>query len=189
MLGLSERLKERLSREGNKIMLITSIAILSVVLAILLFYVTKLHKQITQQHNLVIELNNSNNRDKITHSDELRQLREWANSQIALARNDSRKRSRHAIEGELRETFYPYTQWWQYDNQSDARFIGAPIDFIVFNGLATGNLKEIIFIEIGKETKQLNPHEKQVRDTIQQGKVRWECIKIDMQGDVNGKQQ
>jgi predicted Holliday junction resolvase-like endonuclease len=81
--------------------------------------------------------------------------------------------------------------WWAYSSQSDARFIGHPIDFIVFNGLTDGELKEVIFVEVGNENKEreLNKHERQVRDIIQQGKVRWECIKINLGEEKNNGKQ
>ncbi len=74
------------------------------------------------------------------------------------------------------EQLAPYLPEFKYD-PTEARFIGSPIDLIVFPGLATGNPQEIVIMEIktGK-TSQLTPEERKIRQLIEDGMVRWELI-------------
>ena len=56
----------------------------------------------------------------------------------------------------------------------DCRFIGKPVDFIVFKGMNEQSISEVIFLEIKSgKSKTLNQQEKRLRDAIQAGRVRW----------------
>jgi predicted Holliday junction resolvase-like endonuclease len=58
---------------------------------------------------------------------------------------------------------------------SEARFIGKPVDFLIFNGMDEENIKEVIFVEVktGKYPR-LNNNERTLKDAINRDKnVRW----------------
>ena len=84
--------------------------------------------------------------------------------------------SRAVLGGKFVEQLAPYLPEFKYD-PTEARFIGSPIDLIVFPGLASGDPEEIVIIEIktGK-TGQLTPQERKIRKLIEDGMVRWELI-------------
>ena len=84
--------------------------------------------------------------------------------------------SRAVLGGKFVEQMAPYLPEFKYD-PTEARFIGSPIDLIIFPGLATGDPKEIVIMEIktGK-TSQLTPQERKIRQLIEDGMVRWELI-------------
>ncbi len=84
--------------------------------------------------------------------------------------------SRAVLGGKFVEQLTPYLPQFRYD-PTEARFIGSPIDLIVFPGLATGDPREIIIMEIktGKNC-QLTPQERKIRRLIEEGMVRWELI-------------
>lgn len=84
--------------------------------------------------------------------------------------------SRAVLGGKFVEQLTPYLPEFRYD-PTEARFIGSPIDLIVFPGLATGNPREIVIMEIktGKNC-QLTPQERKIRQLIEDGMVRWELI-------------
>lgn len=84
--------------------------------------------------------------------------------------------SRAVLGGKFVEQLAPYLPEFKYD-PTEARFIGSPIDLIVFPGLASGDPKEIVIMEIktGK-TGQLTPQERKIRQLIEDGMVRWELI-------------
>jgi predicted Holliday junction resolvase-like endonuclease len=59
-------------------------------------------------------------------------------------------------------------------NPRDARFIGSPIDIIVFNGLEDGVMHEIVFLEIKTgEGAALSQKQRQIRDAILDKRVVW----------------
>jgi predicted Holliday junction resolvase-like endonuclease len=56
----------------------------------------------------------------------------------------------------------------------DCRFVGKPVDFIVFKGMNEKNISGVIFLEVksGSE-KRLNDQEKQLREAVLAGRVTW----------------
>lgn len=84
--------------------------------------------------------------------------------------------SRAVLGGKFVEQLAPYLPEFKYD-PTEARFIGSPIDLIVFPGLATGDPKEIVIMEIktGKNC-QLTPQQRKISQLVEEGMVRWELI-------------
>lgn len=100
----------------------------------------------------------------------------WKAEYEDIIRKDAVTKSQAVVAGKVTEHFIPFLEGWKY-NARDARFMGAPVDFIVFDGLSEGNLKQIIFVEVKTNKAQLNQREKQIRDIISNGKVRWEELR------------
>ena len=84
--------------------------------------------------------------------------------------------SRAVLGGKFVEQLAPYLPEFKYD-PTEARFVGSPIDLIVFPGLAAGDPQEIVIMEIktGKFS-HLTPEERKIRQLIEDGMVRWELI-------------
>lgn len=103
------------------------------------------------------------------------EARRWE-TEIEKARREAITQSRAVLGGKFVEQLAPYLPEFKYD-PTEARFIGSPIDLIVFPGLATGNPQEIVIIEVktGK-TSYLTPEERKIRQLIEDGMVRWELI-------------
>jgi predicted Holliday junction resolvase-like endonuclease len=110
-------------------------------------------------------------------------FRHWLETEIeALEQEKQRIRraaviqSRAVLGGKFVEQLAPYLPEFRYD-PTEARFIGSPIDLIVFPGLAAGEPKEIVIMEIksGKSC-QLTPQERKIRQLVEDGMVRWELI-------------
>jgi predicted Holliday junction resolvase-like endonuclease len=56
-------------------------------------------------------------------------------------------------------------------------FVGKGIDYIIFDGLSSGNLKEIVFLEIKSGSSTQNNNEKMIEEIIKRGKVRYEVMR------------
>ncbi len=93
-------------------------------------------------------------------------------------RKDAIERSKSVIMGKVTEHLVPYMPDFKY-NPKDVRFIGSPIDLIIFDGLDEGNVRKIVFAEIktGK-TASLSEREKKVKKAVESKKVSWELIHI-----------
>jgi predicted Holliday junction resolvase-like endonuclease len=91
--------------------------------------------------------------------------------------------SRAVLGGKFTEQMVPYLPDFKYD-PTEARFIGSPIDLIVFPGLARGDPEEIVIMEIktGKNA-QLTPQERKIRQLIETGMVRWELLQKPKEGE------
>jgi predicted Holliday junction resolvase-like endonuclease len=105
---------------------------------------------------------------------EAEQLRWEAERERAVS--EAISQSRAVLGGKFTEQMAPYLPEFNYD-PTEARFIGSPIDLIVFPGLARGDPEEIVIMEIktGK-TGQLTPQERKIRQLIEDGMVRWELL-------------
>ncbi len=110
-------------------------------------------------------------------------FRKWREIELQLwqvekerAQKEAVAQSRAVLGGKFVEQLAPYLPEFKYD-PTEARFIGSPIDLIIFPGLATGDPQEIVIMEIktGKN-RQLTPQERKIRQLIEDGMVRWELI-------------
>ncbi len=53
----------------------------------------------------------------------------------------------------------------------DTKFLGDPIDLLVFNGLSNSKVDSLSFVEVKSGAARLNSHQKSIRDAIQDHKV------------------
>lgn len=94
------------------------------------------------------------------------------------ARSDAARRSRSALSGRAAEQLAPVLRPFADSfDPADARFLGAPVDFVVFDGSAAGELGEVVFVEVKSGRSSLSASERQVRDAIDEGRVRYEVIR------------
>lgn len=102
-------------------------------------------------------------------------LTEWKQEQEKSIRQDAVQRSQAVTTGKIVEHLVPYLPNFNY-NPKDARFVGSPVDFIVFDGLnddEDDQLNAIVFVEIKTGMSVLTRRERMVRDAIKAGRVRW----------------
>jgi predicted Holliday junction resolvase-like endonuclease len=93
-------------------------------------------------------------------------------SELPLHRKDAILKSRAVLGGQFSEQLAPYLPDFEY-LPTECRFIGKPIDFIVFKGMDEKNINEIIFIEVKSGKAKLSSSERKLRDAIQNKKVKW----------------
>ena len=92
-------------------------------------------------------------------------------------RKQFEKQSRAGLKGKLGEQFAPIWSDFVY-NPSDARFIGSPVDFVVFDGYSSmkegvseGPVK-IVLVEVKSSREaRLSPVQSFLRDAIDKGQV------------------
>lgn len=93
------------------------------------------------------------------------------------ARRDSVKRSRSSLTGQFLEKLAPRFPDFPYD-PTDLRFLGTPVDYVVFNGLSGGEVDEIVFLEVKSGSSNLTTKERRVRDAVEAGAVRWDVYRV-----------
>jgi predicted Holliday junction resolvase-like endonuclease len=104
-------------------------------------------------------------------------LQKWKEASEIEIRSDAIQRSRSVIIGKVTEHVVPYLPEFRF-NPKDARFIGSPIDFIVFDGLDQDSLVDVVFVEVKTNTSTLSRRERQSRDAIAAGRVKWQEIRV-----------
>lgn len=93
-------------------------------------------------------------------------------------RKDAVKRSRAVIGGQVAEQLAPFLPGFPC-NPGDCRFVGKPVDFVVFSGMTENNsIEEVVLVEVKTGTSVLSEREKQIRDCIKKGRVRYEEYRI-----------
>lgn len=56
---------------------------------------------------------------------------------------------------------------------TEVKFLGKPIDFLVFKGMDDKQIEEVIFVEVKSGKSKLSQHEKRLKDVIDAKKVKW----------------
>lgn len=88
-------------------------------------------------------------------------------------RSDAIKRSRSVIGGQLAEQVAPFLPGFPC-NPGDARFIGKPVDFIAFPGMAEDDeVHEVLLIEVKTGKSNLSGREREVKRAVAEGRVRY----------------
>jgi predicted Holliday junction resolvase-like endonuclease len=96
----------------------------------------------------------------------------WKLRYTRALRRDAVERSRAVTVGKVFEQLVPWLPDFQF-NPKDARFLGTPIDFIVFDGLDEGDVRRIVFVEVKTGNSDLSTRERRVRDAIRERRVEW----------------
>ena len=98
---------------------------------------------------------------------------EWESVKLEAIVKTRLKQSRAVLGGLVSEQIAPLLPDFPF-NPGDCRFIGKPVDFIVFKGMNKQDISEVIFLEIKSgASKNLNQQEKRLREVIKARRVRW----------------
>ena len=92
-------------------------------------------------------------------------------------RQDAVRGSRNAITGEIYEKILPSMPNFPYAPK-DMVFVGQWTDYIIFDGLSEGDLREIIFLEIKSGKSRLNANEKMIKKILDEKIVRFAEMRV-----------
>ena len=92
-------------------------------------------------------------------------LQRWRFDAEADIRKDAIRRSSAVVAGKVSEHLAPYMPGFPYDPK-DARFLGTPIDLLVFDGLNDDALGEIVFLEIKTGGASLTARERRFAEAL-----------------------
>jgi predicted Holliday junction resolvase-like endonuclease len=100
----------------------------------------------------------------------------WRLRHTRAIRQDAVQRSLAVTTGKVVEQLVPYLPDFRF-NPKDARFLGTPVDFVVFDGLDQGALRRVVFVEVKTGTADLTARERLIREVVQAGRVEWEVLR------------
>lgn len=89
---------------------------------------------------------------------------QWQQQLISM-KADIANNQRANIKGKVAETFAPFLPNFPF-KPSECKFLGDPIDYIVFDGLDNREIKGIHFLEIKSDKAKLSKHQKQIKDLV-----------------------
>ncbi|MBJ8418021.1 Holliday junction resolvase-like protein [Acinetobacter courvalinii] len=104
---------------------------------------------------------------------------------------DAQKRSvntsRAVLKGKMAEQFAPILPEFQY-LPSDAKFLGDPVDYVVFDGYTdfrdgdgTAEDIEVILLDIKSGGARLSKGQQAIAQAVREGRIRFETLRIDFE--------
>ena len=92
-------------------------------------------------------------------------------------RKDAVLRSRAVLSGQFSEQLAPFFPDFNF-KPTECKFLGSPVDFIVFNGADDKKIDEVVFVEVKSGKSKLSSTEKSLKETIENKNIRWEEYRI-----------
>ena len=107
-------------------------------------------------------------------------LDRWRHEHEKEIRKDSVNRSRSTLKGRISEQMAPLLPEFPFA-AADARFIGNPIDFVIFDGYTDakdghGTAIEVFLVEIKKGKGRLTREELLIKKAVEEGRFSWKTI-------------
>ena len=103
---------------------------------------------------------------------------------IKEAQKRSNNMQRNVLKGQIGEQFTPFITDFPY-NPSDCRFMGEPIDYVIFQNLhecADGNVPiedvHLIIAEVKTGNARLNQRQKIIKQVIENGQISFKELRI-----------
>lgn len=103
----------------------------------------------------------------------------YTDAALKLAREQARVGSRASLVGRSAEQLAFWLPEFCADfNPRDARFLGSPVDLIVFDGHHRDEIERIVFVEVKTKNARLNPAERSLKRAIDDGRVEWRLLGV-----------
>ncbi len=108
-----------------------------------------------------------------------RRIRRWKETELQKEIEKALERQRSVVKGKISEQLVPFLSD-ELGTPSDARFIGDPVDYVVFDGLSRGDDQKVSvkFVEVKTSGSKLNDRESRVRDAVIDKRVEWKEIRV-----------
>jgi len=124
---------------------------------------------------------------KFTIEKERAEQQEQFKVTVIEQRADAKESSRHSLKGKIGEQMSPlFPEFYSKYQPSDARFLGSPIDYIIFKHMSEYDKKtkaedvpiDVVLVEVKSSKKAgLTEKEKAVRLAVEEGRVSFDVIR------------
>ncbi len=99
-------------------------------------------------------------------------INEWIEREEKRIRKDAILRSARTLSGKTLEKLIPFLERFPY-NPHDIRWLGDPIDLIIFDGHSKENLNQIVFCEVKSGKSKLTGVQNKIKKLVEDKKVKW----------------
>jgi len=160
--------------------------------------IQKIQSEITNQANdlAAIKLEEWKGKELETHRQVIRGsaieeakslLSQWIIEEEKGLRKDAVTRSMGVNFGKITEHLLPFSSHLSEFDPRDIRFIGSPVDLMIFSGAtAKKSTIDIYFVEIKTGSGKLSKKQKSIQDAIENNRVHWKPIVVpEFQWDVS----
>lgn len=104
-------------------------------------------------------------------------IKEWIATEEKKIREDAITRSARTLSGKTLEKLIPFLDKFPYDSH-DMRWLGDPIDFVIFDGHSEKTPEQIVFCEVKSGDSKLSKIQNKIKDLVEKKKVKWFEFKI-----------
>lgn len=107
-------------------------------------------------------------------------VRDFLESREEGIRRDAISRSARTLSGKTLEKLVPFLERFDH-NPHDVRWIGDPIDLVVFDGYSDSGRKsvdKITFVEVKSGESELHTGQKKIREAVEKKRVKWEEFRV-----------
>lgn len=104
-------------------------------------------------------------------------IKEWLEKEETRIRQDAISRSARTLSGKTLEKLIPFLDRFKHDPH-DIRWLGDPIDLVIFDGQSTGNPEQITFCEVKSGESKLTKDQNRIRELIEKRKIKWEEFRV-----------
>ena len=110
------------------------------------------------------------------------ELETWKLENAGAIRKDSVNRSRSTLKGKIAEQMAPVLPDFGF-SPADARFIGSPVDYVIFDGLTrVADDKEdeisIVFMDVKKGCGALTRTQRLIKRAVEKKSIAWKTMRI-----------
>jgi predicted Holliday junction resolvase-like endonuclease len=62
---------------------------------------------------------------------------------------------------------------------SDARFLGSPVDYVIFDGMSEGKPIDLVLMDVKKGSSRLSSIQEKIKEAVEKKRIRWETLRLD----------
>ncbi|MGY4884174.1 MAG: Holliday junction resolvase-like protein [Nanobdellota archaeon] len=106
-----------------------------------------------------------------TRAGSFKRDRYWE-EQLPDYKKEAIMKSRAVIGGQFSEQLAPYLPNFPF-LPTECKFVGKPVDFLVFKGMDGKEINEIVFVEMKSGNSKLSPQEKNLKEVVEKRNIRW----------------
>jgi predicted Holliday junction resolvase-like endonuclease len=124
---------------------------------------------------------------------QMRSLAEQHRTEVAQVRVSTVNHSRAVLKGKMAEQVAPLLPGFAYW-PADARFLGDPVDYVVFSGYSEckdahtdGRDIEVVILDIKSGKSVLTREQRRIADAVAEGRVRFEVVRVFSDGTVRSR--
>lgn len=107
----------------------------------------------------------------VYHIGRMRAERKWQHA-LPEIRRQTLEQSKHVLRGQVAEQFAPFMPDFPF-RPKECHFLGAPVDFLVLDGLDGEGEVSIGLVEIKSGQARLTPRERRIKEAVEAGRFFW----------------
>lgn len=121
---------------------------------------------------------------ELTEREIAQRVKEYLTKEEKRIREDAIKNSRSTIRGQSVEKYISLHESFKQFNPSDARFLGSPIDYVIFNGVSDildgkkDTQVSVTMLDIKTNKARLTKAQQKIKEAIEANRVEWKTIQL-----------